>query len=165
MPKVPYPYEVNGKLVTGNCSLIPICSLSNRCLLPSLTALSLVNQKNTQSKIQVLKFQTLKVKINAPSYQRSKTFSSRANIFLAKLSIQKSFLVWSRSFGIKWNYFGPILGQDIEVLKTWWKWNNETEFKIKRGLTKGQLISEWLFDVLNFSKNTHKNLVNFCSRI
>ena len=32
MPKVPYPYEVNGKLVTGNGSLIPICTL-----LPSLT--------------------------------------------------------------------------------------------------------------------------------
>ena len=27
MPKVPYPYEVNGKLLTGNGSLIPICSL------------------------------------------------------------------------------------------------------------------------------------------
>ena len=39
MPKVPYPYEVNGKLVTGNGSLIPICSLSNRSLLPSLTVL------------------------------------------------------------------------------------------------------------------------------
>ena len=37
MPKVPYPYEVNGKLVTGKGSLIPICSLSNRSLLPSLT--------------------------------------------------------------------------------------------------------------------------------
>jgi hypothetical protein len=37
MPKVPYPYEVNGKLVTGNGSLIPICSLSNSSLLPSLT--------------------------------------------------------------------------------------------------------------------------------
>jgi hypothetical protein len=37
MPKVPYPYEVNGKSVTGNGSLIPICSLSNRSLLPSLT--------------------------------------------------------------------------------------------------------------------------------
>ena len=37
MPKVPYPYEVNDKLVTGNGSLIPICSLSNRSLLPSLT--------------------------------------------------------------------------------------------------------------------------------
>ena len=37
MPKVPYPYEVNVKLVTGNGSLIPICSLSNRSLLPSLT--------------------------------------------------------------------------------------------------------------------------------
>ena len=37
MPKVPYPYEVNGKLVTGNGSLIPLCSLSNLSLLPSLT--------------------------------------------------------------------------------------------------------------------------------
>ena len=35
-PKI-VPYEVNGKLVTGNGSLIPICSLSNRALLPSLT--------------------------------------------------------------------------------------------------------------------------------
>ena len=34
---VPYPYEVNGKLVTGNGSLIPICSLLNCSLLPSLT--------------------------------------------------------------------------------------------------------------------------------
>ena len=40
MPKVPYPYEVNGKLVTGNGSLIPICSLSNRSLLPSLTVVT-----------------------------------------------------------------------------------------------------------------------------
>jgi hypothetical protein len=37
MPKVPYLYEVNSKLVTENGSLIPICSLSNRFLLPSLT--------------------------------------------------------------------------------------------------------------------------------
>ena len=28
MPKVPYPYEVNGKLIAGNGSLIPICSLN-----------------------------------------------------------------------------------------------------------------------------------------
>ena len=39
MPTGPYPYEVNGKLVTGNGGLIPICSLSNRSLLPSLTVL------------------------------------------------------------------------------------------------------------------------------
>ena len=39
MPKVPYPYEVNGKLVTGNGSIIPICSLSNRSLSPSLTVI------------------------------------------------------------------------------------------------------------------------------
>ena len=44
MPKVPYPYEVNGKFVTGNGSLIPICSLSNRSLLPSLTVLTMNDQ-------------------------------------------------------------------------------------------------------------------------
>ena len=37
MPNVPYSYEVNGKLVTGNGSLIPISSLTKRSLLPSLT--------------------------------------------------------------------------------------------------------------------------------
>ena len=34
---VPYPYEVNWQLVTGNGSLTPICSLSKRSLSPSLT--------------------------------------------------------------------------------------------------------------------------------
>ena len=29
---------------------------------------------------------------------------------------------------------------------------------------KGQLISEWLFDVLNFPKKQRKNLMNFCPR-
>ena len=37
MPKVPYPYQVNWQLVTGNGSLTPICSLSKRTLSPSLT--------------------------------------------------------------------------------------------------------------------------------
>ena len=46
MPKVPYPYEVNGKLVTGNGSLIPICSLSNRSLFPSLTVYCFPIQKS-----------------------------------------------------------------------------------------------------------------------
>ena len=31
--------------------------------------------------------------------------------------------------------------------------------------TKGQLISELLFDVLDFPKNQCKNLLNFCPRI
>ena len=39
MHNVTYPCEVNGKLVTGNGSLIPISSLSNRSLLPSSTVL------------------------------------------------------------------------------------------------------------------------------
>ena len=37
LPNVPYHYEVNSKLVTGNGSLTPISSLSNRSLSPSLT--------------------------------------------------------------------------------------------------------------------------------
>ena len=39
-PKVPYPYEVNWHLVTGNDSLTTICSLSKRFLSPGLTVLS-----------------------------------------------------------------------------------------------------------------------------
>ena len=31
-------------------------------------------------------------------------------------------------------------------------------------LTKGQLISEWPFDVINFPKKQRKNLMNFCPR-
>ena len=52
MPKVPYPYEVNGKLVTGNGSLIPICSLSNRSLLPSLTVVSKEQLLDLQTQLQ-----------------------------------------------------------------------------------------------------------------
>ena len=39
MPKVPYPNEENGKLVTGNGSFIPICSFFKPLLIakPSLT--------------------------------------------------------------------------------------------------------------------------------
>ena len=58
MPKVPYPYVVNSKLVTGNGSLIPICSLSNRSLLPSLT----VVLKNCSNEIRIR--QELPVLIN-----------------------------------------------------------------------------------------------------
>ena len=46
MPKVPYPYEGNGKLVTGNGSLIPICSLSNSSLMPSLTVFPIIHKNN-----------------------------------------------------------------------------------------------------------------------
>ena len=37
MPNGPYSSEVKGKLVTGNSSLIQICSLFNRSLYLSLT--------------------------------------------------------------------------------------------------------------------------------
>ena len=39
MPNLPYYYEVNWQLVTGNGSLTPICSLSKRSLSPNLNAL------------------------------------------------------------------------------------------------------------------------------
>ena len=50
MPKVPYSYEVNGKLVTGNGALIPICSLANRSLLPSLTVPASKKKRNKKRK-------------------------------------------------------------------------------------------------------------------
>ena len=40
--KCPYPYEVKCKLVKEKGSLTPICSLSNRSLSPSLTALTYI---------------------------------------------------------------------------------------------------------------------------
>ena len=43
MPNVPYSYEVNGKLVTGNGSLLLISSSTKRSLLPSLTVVGLAN--------------------------------------------------------------------------------------------------------------------------
>ena len=57
LPKVPDPYEVNGKLVTGNGSLIQICFLSNRSLLPSLTVL-LFSRSTTASNIYLVDFYT-----------------------------------------------------------------------------------------------------------
>ena len=55
MPNVPYPYEVNGKLVRGNGSLIPISSLTKRSLtkrslLPSLTVLHKMQQVGATTK-------------------------------------------------------------------------------------------------------------------
>ena len=59
MPKVPlpYPHEVNGKLVKGNGFLIPICSLSNRSLLPSLTV-SLIYCNLYERKSKLLSLQS-----------------------------------------------------------------------------------------------------------
>ena len=39
---------------------------------------------------------------------------------------------------------------------------NSSRFPLQ---SKGQLISEWKFDVLNFPKKQPKNLMNFCPRI
>jgi hypothetical protein len=36
---------------------------------------------------------------------------------------------------------------------------------VKLTVVTGQLISECLFDVLNFPKTQRKNLINFCPRI
>ena len=49
MPNVPYPYEVNWQLVSGNGSLTPICFLSNRSSSPSLTVQTSCADFNTQS--------------------------------------------------------------------------------------------------------------------
>ena len=55
MPNVPYSYEVNGKLVMGNGSLIPISSLTKRSLLPSLTVFCFQNCSSDREKL--LKFE------------------------------------------------------------------------------------------------------------
>ena len=42
---------------------------------------------------------------------------------------------------------------------------SDSPYRLKPSASKGQLISEWLFDVLNFPKNQYKNLMNFCPTI
>ena len=51
MPKVPYPYEVNGKLVTGNGSLIPISSLIKRSILEHEWFLKYISKGGTGGNI------------------------------------------------------------------------------------------------------------------
>ena len=59
MPEVPYPYEVNGKLVTENGSLIPICSL------PSLTVINVIVEKiSKQEKTMVKRPEGKQMQIN-----------------------------------------------------------------------------------------------------
>ena len=59
MPNVPYPYEVNGKLVTGNGSLIPISFLSKRSLLPCLTVPFLVSKMMMKKESRNIYFEIL----------------------------------------------------------------------------------------------------------
>ena len=44
-------------------------------------------------------------------------------------------------------------------------WRNLATYLHSESEVKGQLISECLFDVLNFPKTQRKNLINFCPRI
>ena len=53
--------------------------------------------------------------------------------------------------------------ENIKNQKSCIVWSREMIFFFI--LPKGQLISEWLFDVLNFPKSQHKNLMNFWPRI
>ena len=62
MPKFPNPYEVTGKLVAGNGSLIPSCSLSNRSLLPSLTVF-VYGPLQDEVKFTLISFFQLKMKM------------------------------------------------------------------------------------------------------
>jgi hypothetical protein len=59
MPKVPYSYEVTGKLDKGNGSLIPICSSSKRSLLPSLTAYKIQGYKKSEISCSIQKINFL----------------------------------------------------------------------------------------------------------
>ena len=62
MPNVPYSYEVNGKLVAGNGSLIHISSLSKRSLLPSLTVF-VYGPLQDEVKFTLISFFQLKMKM------------------------------------------------------------------------------------------------------
>ena len=49
---------------------------------------------------------------------------------------------------------GMTLVSQVQVLSSKSRWKLQYRYE-----TKGQLISEWLFDVLNFPKNQRKNLM------
>ena len=53
------------------------------------------------------------------------------------------------------------------IIWTWKRINNKytRHYSIISLTSEGQLISELLFDVLNFPKKQRKNLMNFCPRI
>ena len=58
---------------------------------------------------------------------------------------------------------GNVMQPTNLTLSTIW-YSSRSSFKLF-ALFKGQLISESLFDALNFPKEQLKNLMNFCPRI
>ena len=77
MPNFPYSYEVNGKLVTGNGSLIPISSSSKRSLLTSLTVLYNAINISSGKVIILCKNKNMDQKFNFLMYYKmSSTFVS-----------------------------------------------------------------------------------------
>ena len=87
MPNVPYPYEVNGKLVTGNGSLIPISSLSNLSLLPSLTVpLEILHQESWWLRKMTKKFLTV-----SEDKWVLRTFLAKCNLRITTLSFYWTF--------------------------------------------------------------------------
>ena len=93
MPKVPYSYEANGKLVTGNGSLLPIFSL-----MPSLTVLG----KNPETVATLFRHTTMAEFCNSVS-----ALPLLGHLILKQISAKK---VQSRFFN-----FGSKISKILEV--------------------------------------------------
>ena len=63
-------------------------------------------------------------------------------------------------------YDGPVSRKySNKIYIDSWAAATSPSFLVKCVAFKGQLISEWIFNVLNFPKKQRKNLMNFCPRI
>ena len=60
-----------------------------------------------------------------------------------------------------YNYFLKLCAKDKRINKI----NSDMIGRNEYLYTKGQIVSECLLDVFEFSKKTTKNLTNFCPRI
>jgi hypothetical protein len=75
--------------------------------------------------------------------------------------LNNSFLLFVKSFLWALNSSSNFSNLRISSLALFRIWTQSVTFKV----CKGQLISEWIFDALNFPKKQCKNLMNFCPRI
>ena len=81
--------------------------------------------------------------------------------FCVKFQRRKSVPVWCSVQNIHCNRLLTCRYAELWTL-LWYDWSHHWCVLHLWVSSKGQLISEWLFDVLNFPKNQRKNLMNFC---
>ena len=84
-----------------------------------------------------------------------------------RFSSLKVIQLWSICKRLMYGVFtNGCLDCSLNIQRNWSNWLAGCwQYVLMDWSVKGQLISECLFDVLNFPKNQRKNLTNFCPRI